>query len=252
MTPWPEGSTGPSGRASLSEGTPLPGEIIHIAHPDGGRQQAYLALPPAGHGPAILLLGEIYNVNAWVRDVADRYAADGFVVLAPDLFWRDQPAVYMDYTPENQQRGRAFYARMDKAQVARDLDVAIGQLRADPRVTGKITAIGFCLGGQLAVLAAAHSNPDAIIVYYGTDLPLFLDDIARLKQPALFHFGAEDKLIPVTVAEEIARRTAGHGAVEVHVYEGAGHGFARFGHPPYDAKADALALSRNRALLAGL
>ncbi|WP_127088843.1 dienelactone hydrolase family protein [Aquabacter cavernae] len=225
------------------------GEFIQIAHPDGERQEAYLALPPSGQGPAILLLGEIYNVNAWVRAVADRYAAEGFVVLAPDLFWRDEATVYMDYTPENQQRGRAFYARMDADQVAGDLDAAIRHLRADPRVTGKITAIGFCLGGQLAVLAGARSNPDAIIVYYGTDLHKFMDEIAALRQPALFHFGAEDKLIPLEIAHEISRRTAAHGTVETHVYEGAGHGFARFGHPPHEPKADALATARNLDLL---
>ena len=228
------------------------GEFIEIAHEDGQKQSAYAALPPSGYGPGLLILGEIYNVNGWVRAVAEKYAAEGFVAVAPDLFWRDEPNVYLDYTPENQLKGRQFYARMSADQAAKDLDVAIRYLRANQHVTGKISVLGFCLGGQLAVLAGTRSTPDAIIAYYGTDLHKYADEIGGLRAPALFHFGSEDKLIPIEIAEDIAYRTAGRSDVAVHIYEGAGHGFARFSHPPHHPEAEALSVQRNLALLRSL
>ena len=88
-------------------------EPVRILAKDGGDFEAWLAGPPSGRGPGLIVLAEIYNANHWARSVADRYAAQGYVAIVPDLYWRQQPGVYLSYTPEGQQRGRALGAAMD-------------------------------------------------------------------------------------------------------------------------------------------
>ena len=83
-------------------------EAVRICASDGGDFEAWLAVPPSGQGPGLILPGEIYNANHWVRSVADRYAAEGYAVIAPDLYWRQEPGQYLSYTPEGQQRGRTL------------------------------------------------------------------------------------------------------------------------------------------------
>lgn len=223
------------------------GNFLNIDGPEGSFE-AYLSLPEGGRGPGVVILAEIYNVNDWVRAVTDAYAAAGYVALAPDLFWRQEPGLYMDYNPENQQRGRALAAALDTPAALRDVDLCIDYLKARPECTGKVAVMGFCLGGQLAYLCAANGNPDAVSVYYGTRLQHMTGEARKIRCPALLHFGEADTGIPVEAAYEIERLTADMPNVQVHVYPEAPHAFGRFGHPPFRQEASDLALERTLAL----
>ena len=131
---------------------------------------AYLALPPAGRGPGLLLCQEIFGVNEHIRAVAQQYALDGFVVLAPDLFWRQAPRVELGYTPEDITRGRALMTAYTAEQAIDDLGAATRVLRARAEVAGgkggakagaKVGAVGYCMGGRMAWFAAATAGIDS-------------------------------------------------------------------------------------------
>lgn len=223
------------------------GEFVQVECEDGAFD-AYLSLPNQAAGPAVLVLAEIYNVNQWVRDVTDRYAAQGYVALAPDLFWRQEPGLHMAYTPENQQKGRALAAAIDTNRAVKDLDACLAFLRKRPGSNGKVGAVGFCLGGQLAYRLAAHSDPDACSVYYGTRLQEMTGLVRQIRCQTQLHFGEADHGIPVSCAWEIEKLAADMPNIAVHVYKDAPHGFGRFGYPPY-READAnLALQRTLEL----
>lgn len=224
------------------------GEFIEVQSPDGPFE-AFLSLPAAEVAPAIVVLAEIYNVNAWVRGVCDLLAQAGFVALAPDLFWRQEARVHMDYTPENQQRGRKLAAELDVEKALADIDLVMDVLRRDPHTNGKVGVMGYCLGGQLAYRSAARSTPDACVVYYGTRLQDLVAEVDGIRCPTALHFGALDQSIPVSAAYAIAERSMGKSNVAVHVYEEAPHGFGRFGHPPFRIAAAELAYDRTIALM---
>lgn len=224
------------------------GEFISVSGPDGSFE-AFLSLPATQPAPAIVVLAEIYNVNAWVRGVCDLLAQAGFAALAPDLFWRQEARTYMDYTPENQQRGRKLAAELDMDTALADVDLAMAVLRRDPRTNGKVGVMGYCLGGQIAYRSAAQSTPDACVVYYGTRLQDLVAEVDGIRCPTALHFGEADQSIPVSAAYAIAERGAGKSHVGVHVYGGAPHGFGRFGHPPFRADAAGLAYDRTIALI---
>lgn len=225
------------------------GEFVSVPCADGAFE-AYCARPADGCGGSVLLLAEIYNVNHWVQEVAERYAAAGYNVLAPDLFWRQEPGLRLAYTPENQQIGRKLAADLDTEKALRDLDVCAAYLRALPGSNGKVGIMGFCLGGQLAYLYAAAFDPDACSVYYGTRLQHMTQKAVDLRCPTLLHFGEADQGIPVSAAYEIDQLTADREDVSVHVYADAPHGFGRFGYPPYREEHAALAEQRTLDLYA--
>ncbi len=121
-----------------------------------GSYDAYLALPPGGSGPGLVLYQEIFGVNEHIRAVAEQYALAGFVVLAPDVFWQQQRRVELGYDGEDMQRARTLATHADPAALLRDLADHAAALRARPEVAQrKIGAFGYCMGGRLAYLAAA-------------------------------------------------------------------------------------------------
>jgi carboxymethylenebutenolidase len=131
--------------------------MVTIQAPDGGAFEAYLALPASGKGPGIILLQEIFGVNQVMRDIADWYAARGFVVVCPDLFWRQEPGVQLtDQTEAEWQRAFQLYHGLDEARAVADTMAAMTFLRRHPGCTGKVGGVGFCLGGKLAYLLATR------------------------------------------------------------------------------------------------
>src|SRR5207248_5044183 len=124
---------------------PMAGQWIDIAAADGGTFKGYLTIPASGSGPGILLLQEIFGVNRFMREVADYYAEEGYVVLAPDLFWRLEPGIDIEDT--EMEKAFGYYQKFDVAKGVEDIKAAVAALRALPEVTGKVGAIGFCLGG---------------------------------------------------------------------------------------------------------
>jgi carboxymethylenebutenolidase len=231
------------------------GEEIRITAADGGTFAGYLALPARKPAPGLIVLPEIFNTNAHIRSVADGYAADGFVALAPDVFWRQEPGSYLPYTDEGRAKAYALRERLDNDQFTRDLGDAVAALRARPDCTGKIGVMGFCLGGLLAYLAGTRLPIDAAVSYYGVQIDPHLGEADHLKCPLLMHFAENDPHVPAETVAAIQARLGGLGNVSIHVYPGTEHGFNRQGYPPYNEAAAAQARQRTiahfRRLLSG-
>jgi len=223
---------------------------VRIPARDGGSFEAWLSTPPSGRGPGLVLLAEIYNANHWVRGVCDRYAEQGYVVMAPDLYWRQSPGKYLDYTPEDQQLGRALATEMDLGLFVEDLKACADWLRARPDCTGRIGTVGYCLGGKLVWIGLAHQAVDAGVAYYAVQLADFLDDAKRIDAPIMMHFGSLDHRVPPDLYAKIKAGLAGKADASTYWYEGADHGFDRNGYPPHHPEASGLAGQRTRDFLA--
>jgi carboxymethylenebutenolidase len=222
--------------------------MITVGAKDGGRFRAYLATPEKGSGPGIVLLQEIFGINSYIRGVADHYAEEGYVVLAPDLFWRIEPGIELGFTGADRERAFDLYGKFDIERAVEDIAATVSALRALPECKGKVGALGFCLGGLLAYLAAAHAGVDCAVSYYGVGIEKRLGDAAKAKCPMVFHMGALDKFTPPEVVEAIRGAFKSRSDVEIYVYPGSDHAFARKGGDHYDKPAAMMAHTRSIAL----
>lgn len=222
-----------------------------IVSTDAGPMPARQWLPPAGRGPGLLLLQEIFGVSGYIqRRGADLAAAD-YVVLAPELYWR------LDATAIDESRPGAIEAAMGRAQqldwstTVQDAVAALHHLRAGAEVSGGTGVIGFCFGGGLAFNVAALQPVDALVSYYGSALPTLLDLAGQVTAPSLHHFGTADAFIdPDTVARIRAAVTSGSVPAEFETYEGANHAFDNDVFVLHHPEASALAWQRTLAFLA--
>ena len=210
----------------------------------GGGMTGYLAVPASGSGPGIVLLQEIFGVNGHMRDVADLWAEEGYVVLAPDLFHAMEQRVELGYDGADLEKAFGFYQKFDPASAVPDMSAAVDMLRSRPECTGKVGAIGFCLGGLLAWLAAARCGVDAAVGYYGVAIEKSLSELATIKCPVTLHFGEIDSFVPEAAREAIAGAVTGK-SVEIFVYPGADHGFNCSERPAFDKAASLMAHSRS-------
>lgn len=223
---------------------------VRIPATAGGSFEGWLSTPGSGRHPAIVILAEIYNANHWVRGVCDRYAQQGYVVVAPDLYWRQAPQRYLDYNPEDQQRGRALAAAMDLDLFVDDLKACANWLRARSDCTGRIGTIGYCLGGKLVWVGLAKGAVDAGVAYYAVQMADHLATAPSITAPIMMHFGSLDHRAPRDLYDKIEASLAGKPHASTYWYEGADHGFDRNGYPPFHAEASALAGQRTRDFLA--
>ena len=213
---------------------------------DGGAFDAYLALPPSGRGPGIVLLQEIFGVNQDMRRIADWYAARGYVVLCPDLFWRQQPGIQLtDQTDAEWARAFELYKGLDEAKAVNDAGATLALLRAHPACTGKVGAVGFCLGGKLAYLIATRYKTDCSVGYYGVGIENALDEIANLNGQLMLHIAEKDGFCSSEAQAKIHTALDGNAQVTMHDYLGQDHAFARVGGAHYDAVAAELANERS-------
>jgi carboxymethylenebutenolidase len=222
---------------------------IDIATEDG-TFQAYLALPHAGKGPGIVLIQEIFGVNQHIREVADQYATDGYVVLAPDIFWRAGPRIELGYVGADRDKAIAITQQTDFSKTVKDLGATAQALRTLPEIDGKIATIGYCLGGRLAYNSAASGLVDAAVAYYGGGIQNQLERAAEIKIPILFHYAEEDSSIPLSAVEQVKERFARRDTADFHVYMGAHHGFNCPYRVAYQQHASALAHGRTLVFLA--
>lgn len=192
---------------------------------DDGPFEAYLARPRGGKGPGILLLQEIFGVNRHIRNVADQYAADGYVVLAPDLFWRSGARIELGYDEAGWQRAIALKQACDVHRAQADIGHALRTLRALAGTGEGVAALGYCFGGLLAYLTACAGQVDAAVAYYGGGIQNALERAGALAVPLQLHFGGADGHIPAEAVRRVAERLDGNEAVELHLYPGAEHGF---------------------------
>jgi carboxymethylenebutenolidase len=217
---------------------------ISISSHDGQPFDAYLSLPPTGRGPGLVIIQEIWGVNEHIKAVADQYAMDGYVVLAPDVFWRQQANVNLKYNEADTQKAFQLMTHLDEAHAVADLVSTANALRARPEVSGKLGAIGFCMGGRLSYQLAASGAVDAAVCYYGGGIQNHLDKAPKVQCPILFHYAALDGYIPATAVADVKKAFAGRANAQFHVYEGVDHGFNCWGRPMYQQRAAALARGR--------
>ncbi|HEV8689289.1 MAG TPA: dienelactone hydrolase family protein [Ideonella sp.] len=230
--------------------SPVTTQWLSSDSPDG-RFDAYFALPPAGRGPGLLLLQEIFGVNAHIRGVAEQYALAGFVVLAPDLFWRQGARIELGYEGDDRQRAFALMHAVQPAQVLADMQASVQALREAPECSGGIGAIGYCMGGRLAYTAAARCGVDAAVAYYGGGIQNQLELATSVSCPMQFHYGERDDHIPPSAVEAVRQAMAGKPA-EIHTYPAAQHGFNCWARASYEPASAALAHGRSLAFLASL
>lgn len=206
--------------------------------------EAHVALPDSGSGPGILLLQEIFGINDYIEDAARRLAELGYVVLAPDLYWRTEPGLKLG--AGDMQRAFGASRKIDHDAAVGDAIAALAHLRgvvtSAGGAGGRAGVLGFCLGGTLAWQVAAQGDPDVAVCYYGSGIPDALDAAASIDCPVLLHFGGADQFIAREQVDAVAAMAAEHDAFECHVHEGAGHAFdnsfaPQFSNPPAAAAA---------------
>ena len=227
----------------------LKSQWININTAQGEIFSGYLSLPPTGNGPGIVLVQEIWGVNEHIRAVADQYALDGYIVLAPDIFWRLEQRVDLTYDTDGTAKARALLQKVDTTKAVTDLSSAVDTLRKLPEVTGKIATLGFCLGGQLAFRTAATGNVDAAVAYYGGGIQQHLNVADRITKPILFHYAGLDTHIPQSAVTDVKGSFAGRSNATFFDYPNADHGFNCWGRPMYNQKAATLAHGRTLIFL---
>jgi len=193
------------------------GKQIELTASDGHRLGGYRAEPSGAQRGAIVVIQEIFGVNNHIRSICDRFADLGYVAVAPALFDRHQRDFQSGYSQDEVQRARAFLGEVDWDAMMRDVEAAVDSVRSE----GPLAVVGFCMGGSLAFLAATRiEGIAAAIGYYGSKIAAYADEVPGC--PTQLHFGAEDQGIPLTDVDLVKARRPD---CEVHVYEGAGHGF---------------------------
>jgi carboxymethylenebutenolidase len=227
----------------------MAGQWVQVTAADGAKFKSYLALPASGKGPGIVLCQEIFGINAYIQEVADYYAEEGYVVMAPDLFWRIEPNVDLGYTEADWKKAFDYFQKFNVDKGVDDITATVKALRARPECAGKVGALGFCLGGKLAYLAAARSGVDVAVGYYGVGIEGHIQEAKNIKCPMVLHFASEDKFAPVEVIEkQIKPVFAGRHDVEIHVYPGVDHAFARTGGMHFHKPSALMAHQRSIAM----
>ncbi len=223
---------------------------VTIRAADGGSFSAYLATPKSGKGPGIVLIQEIFGVNKVMRDLADGFAAQGYTVMCPDLFWRQEPGVQItDKTEAEWKKAFSLMQGFNTAKGVDDLKATLATLRKHQACTGKVGSIGYCLGGKLAFLMATRSDSDANVGYYGVGLQDSLGEAKNIKKPLLLHIAEKDQFVPPEAQKKVIEALKGNKLVTIHTYPGADHAFARIGGQHYDKKAADLANQRTAEFL---
>jgi carboxymethylenebutenolidase len=208
---------------------------------DGHQLDAYVARPSGEPVAALVVLQEIFGVNAHIRSVADSYAKDGFLAVAPALFDRIERGVDLKYEGEDMQKAIALSRKLNMDDMLKDTSAAIDYARTQ---SGKKTGvIGYCLGGSIAWLCACRFNIDAAVGYYGGYIPQFVGE--QPKCPVMLHFGKKDNHIPLGAVDKIR---AAHPDVRIYLYD-AGHGFNCDARASYDPGSAKVARERSLAFL---
>ena len=225
---------------------------INIQAADGsGSFSAYCAVPESGTGPGIVVLQEIFGVNQVMRDLCDGFAADGYIAVAPDLFWRIEPGIQLtDKSQAEWDRAfelmNAFLPNFEKG--VGDIGATIAHLRAMDGCTGKVGAVGYCLGGSLAYATACFTDADACSGYYPVQIEAALDNAANIKNPLILHVAELDGFCPPEAQATIKAALDPNEHVTVYSYPGVDHAFARVAGDNFNAAAATTANDRTADL----
>jgi carboxymethylenebutenolidase len=222
---------------------------IDINSPDG-TFRAYISRPVKLPAPVVIVLQELFGVNADIRATCDELAAQGFFAIAPDLFWRQDPGVDLDVrSGAAWQRGLQLYAAYNRDAGVKDIVETVRTAAELPESTGKVALHGYCLGALMAFITAARYKVDAAVAYHGADTEKYLGEVGGLKAPLLMHLGEEDEFISKLAQAQIKAALAGRPNTTIYSYPGKYHAFSRHNGAHYDAAAATLANARTKEFL---
>ena len=211
---------------------------------------AYIARPRALPAPAIVVLHEVFGVNTDIRKTCDELAEQGFIAVAPDLFWRQEPGVDLGVNSEpDWQHGLRLYQAYDRDAGVGDIRDTLDAAAKLPDCKGKVAAQGYCFGGLMTFLTAVRCRVDAAVAYHGADTEKYLGEVDNLRAALLVHLGEEDEFISKAAQAQIKKALADNRNATVYSYPGQHHAFARHNGAHYDAAAAALANGRTAEFL---
>jgi carboxymethylenebutenolidase len=225
---------------------------VLIKAADQGQFSAYLAEPKgAGKAPGMIVIQEIFGINGNVRAICDDYAAQGYIAIAPDLFWRQEPGVQLDSnTKEGWDKAMVLFQGFSETKGVEDLVATLAWLRNQPRVGAKVGCVGYCLGGKLAYLMATRSDVDAAVGYYGVGIDGSIGEASAITKPLMLHAAEKDGFSSPEALKKIRDGLAPIVHATLHSYPGVDHAFARKGGEHYDAQAAQLADGRTAQFFA--
>jgi carboxymethylenebutenolidase len=215
-----------------------------------GAFSAHIARPKALPAPAVVVLHEVFGVNADIRKTCDELAGQGFIAAAPDLFWRQEPGVDLGVNSEpDWQHGVRLYQAYNRDAGVEDIRDTLNAVAKLPECVGKIAVQGYCFGALMTFLTAVRCRVDAAVAYHGADTEKYLGEVDNLHAPLLMHLGEEDEFISKAAQVQIKAALAGKPNATVFSYPGQHHAFARHNGAHYDAVAAALANGRTAEFL---
>jgi carboxymethylenebutenolidase len=216
-----------------------------------GTFAAYIARPKTSPAPAVVVLQELFGVNADIRKHCDELAEQGYLAVAPDLFWRQEPGVDLNVTSEaDWQHGLRLYGAYDRDAGAKDVEATVNAVRSVPECNGRVAVLGYCLGALMVFLTAVRCHGiDAAVAYHGGDTEEYLGEVDGLSSPLLMHLAEEDEFISKPAQAEIKAALAGKPNTTVYSYPGQSHAFSRHNGAHYNAAAAHLANGRTSEFL---
>src|ERR1700723_3858139 len=216
-----------------------------------GKLAAYIARPETVPAPAVVVLQELFGVNADIRRHCDELAEQGYIALAPDLYWRQEPGVDLNVTSQaDWDHGLRLYSAYDRDAGVRDIKDTIDAARSLPECNGKVALLGYCVGALMVFMTAVRNDGiDAAVWYHGADTEKYLGEADGLHAPLLMHVAEEDEFISKAAQAQIKAALAKKPNATVYSYPGQRHAFSRHNGLHYNAAAAMLANGRTRAFL---
>lgn len=187
----------------------------------------YVARPSGTPKAAIIVIQEIFGVNAGIRSKCDRWASEGYIAYAPDLFWRIEPGVELDSDiPDQFNKALELMGQFDQDKGVRDIEAVIHAARAELGADAKVGCVGYCLGGRLAFMTATRTDISASVGYYGVGLDNLLRESHAIAHPVMLHIPTADHFVPPEQQKAVHEGLDDHPKVIIHDYPGLDHGFA--------------------------
>src|ERR1700741_1710660 len=217
----------------------------------GGTFSAYIARPKTLPASAVVVLQELFGVNADIRKHCDELAEQGYLALAPALYWRQEPGAALNVTSEaDWQHGLLLYSAYDRDAGVRDIKDTIDAVRSLQECNGKVALLGYCLGALMVFMTAVRNDGiDGAVWFHGADTEKYLGEVDGLHAPLLMHVAEEDEFISKAAQAEIKAALAKKPNATVYSYTGQSHAFSRHNGKHYNATAAHLANARTSEFL---